>query len=148
MRTALIAALLLSFTACQSAPGPQPVNQTPAKPASGGGMSAPHAESAGAGQPSTSAPDQPLDDKVAQLKAAYDKNPSDASAKKALADATFENAQYYMYKSTLQPNQKYPKALALYREVVKLDPANSDAHESIDMIEGIYRQMGRPIPTS
>jgi tetratricopeptide (TPR) repeat protein len=150
MRTALLVICLASLSACASAPGPQPVNQTPAK-ASGAGAgsgapSAPHAAAPGTAEASSDAPDQPLDDKVAELKSAYEKNPSDASAKKALADATFQNAQFYMYKSPLPPNQKYPKALTLYREVLKLDPSNSAAQDSVDMIESIYRQMGRPVP--
>lgn len=147
MRTALIAICLVSLSACTSAPGPQPVNQTPAKPAPAT-ASAPHSGGPGTAEASQDAPDQPLDDKVAALKATYDKNPSDAAAKKALADATFQNAQFYMYKSPLPPGQKYPKALALYREVLKLDPSNASAQESVEMIEGIYRQMGRPIPAA
>lgn len=144
MRTAFIAAILASLTACASAPGPQPVNQAPAKPAAAG-SSAPHEDAAGSSQSAAAAPDQPQDDKVAQLKAAYDKSPNEAN-KKALADATFDNAQFYMYKSPLPPGQKYPKALQLYREVVKLDPSNKDAQDAVDMIESIYRSMNRPIP--
>jgi hypothetical protein len=53
-----------------------------------------------------------------------------------------------MYNSPMSPKEKYPKALALYREVVKLDPTNDQAKNAVDMIESIYRQMGRPIPES
>ena len=83
---------------------------------------------------------------LAEAKAAYDKNPSDAAAKKAYTDAMFQNAEYYMYTSPAPPNQKYPKALALYRQVLKLEPDNVRAKESAEIIEGIYRQMGRPVP--
>lgn len=100
----------------------------------------------GGGAMKPDAPDQPMDDKVAEARAAYDKNPSDAAAKKALVEVTLQNAQFYMYKSPLPPNQKYPKALKLYREVVALDPSNSKAKESISMIEQIYQSLGKPVP--
>jgi tetratricopeptide (TPR) repeat protein len=37
-------------------------------------------------------------------------------------------------------------ALRHYRRVLELDPDNSRARAEIDQIEGIYQQMGRPIP--
>jgi hypothetical protein len=143
----LVSCLLLS--ACSAAPGPQPVNQSvaPKTPAPAGGGGGPHA-APGTADASKDAPTAPLDDKVTQLQAAYEKSPNDAALKKQLADATFQNAQFYMYNSPLPPGQKYPKALALYRQTVKLDPSNELARESIDTIEGIYRSMNRPIPES
>ncbi len=148
-RIAIIIALV-SLSACSSAVGPQPVNkpaagtQTPAQ-APGGGASSPHA-TPGSSEASSNAPSAPLDEKVAQLQAAYDKNPSDAKAKTELASAVFENAQFYMYKSPLPPNQKYPKALALYRQTLELDPSKTEARDSIEMIESIYRSMGKEVP--
>ncbi len=41
---------------------------------------------------------------------------------------------------------KYPRALRLYREALKLDPNNKEAKANKKMIEDIYRSMGRPIP--
>jgi hypothetical protein len=37
-------------------------------------------------------------------------------------------------------------ALRHFRKVLQLDPGNSRAQAEIDQIEGIYTQMGRPIP--
>jgi hypothetical protein len=142
-------AVLVSFalmSACTAAQGPQPVNTAPSGqqvPATAPGGGHPRPDTAEA---NSSAPDQPLDEKVAQLQADYAQKPNDAALKKQLADATFDNAQFYMYKSPLPPNQKYPKALSLYRQVVKLDPSNDSAKQSIDMIESIYRSMGKPVP--
>jgi tetratricopeptide (TPR) repeat protein len=142
-----VAVLSFAFLAsCSAAPGPQPVNpstgqQTPARaPGSAPGAMPDSPEAR------NNAPTQPLDDKVAQLQAAYDKNPNDAAAKKQLADALYQNANYYMYNSSLGPKEKYPKALALYRQTLKLDPSNSGAQEAVGMIESIYRQMGREVP--
>jgi tetratricopeptide (TPR) repeat protein len=147
MRRFAVLASLALVSACSTAPGPQPVNQAPPSqqvPAQSGGA-APRA-TPGSSEANASAPNAPIDQKVAELEAAYAKNPGDASAKKQLADASFENAQFYMYKSPLPPNQKYPKALALYKRTVDLDPSNVSAKESIDMIESIYRSMGKPVP--
>lgn len=100
----------------------------------------------GGGAMKPDAPDQPMDEKVAEARAAYDKNPGDAAAKKALVEVTLQNAQFYMYKSPLPPNQKYPKALKGYREVLALDPSNAQASDSIAMIESIYKSLGKPVP--
>jgi cytochrome c-type biogenesis protein CcmH/NrfG len=133
------------MSACTAAQGPQPVTPPGGQqvPATAPGGEHPRPDTPDA---SASAPSQPLDEKVAQLQADLAKKPNDAALKKQLADATFDNAQFYMYKSPLPPNQKYPKALSLYRQVVKLDPSNDAAKQSIDMIESIYRSMGKPIP--
>ena len=148
MRRTAILISLLALSACTTAPGPQPVQTNQSLPSSPttapGPTSAPSLGSdpkAGA-----TAPDQPLDERVATAKAAYEENPSDTAAKTAYADAALMNANFYMYKSPLPPNQKYPKALALYREVLKADPSNAAAKESIETIESIYRSMNRPVP--
>jgi tetratricopeptide (TPR) repeat protein len=146
-RFALVPAILL-MSACSSAPGPKAMEPSPSHPTSSAPQSAPPAggPSAGSAEASNNAPNTALDDKVAELRAAYDKNPADPKAKKDLEAATLQNANYYMYKSNLSPGQKYPKALSLYRQVLKLDPANSEAQEAVGMIESIYRQLGKPVP--
>lgn len=148
MRRFAILTSLALFSACSTAPGPQPVGQNPGAPAPPA-QTAPAAKPAapaGTSEASAEAPTQPLDEKVAATKAAYDRNPTDTAARAAYADATFQNAQFYMYNSPLPPGQKYPKALALYREAVKLDPSNDAAREAITTIEDIYRSLGRPVP--
>jgi hypothetical protein len=51
-----------------------------------------------------------------------------------------------MYSSPLPPGQKYPKALAMYREVLKLDPNHAEARDATKMIEDIYASLGKPVP--
>jgi hypothetical protein len=48
--------------------------------------------------------------------------------------------------SALTPKEKYPLSLQMYREVLRLDPKNKEAKSNKELIEGIYKQMGRPVP--
>ena len=73
-------------------------------------------------------------------------SPSDPTVKKAQIDAHMQYANYFMYESTLPPKEKYPSALRQYRMVATLDPSNTEAQQNINLIEGIYNQMGRPVP--
>lgn len=73
-------------------------------------------------------------------------NPKDAEVNKALAAAHLKYADSFMNNESLPPRQKYRPALKQYREVLTYDPANKDAKEKINLIEGIYKQMGMPIP--
>ncbi len=151
MRFAALVAAVVLVSSCSNAGGPKPI-----EPASGPGSTAqkgpapekPGGAMPGAGAMKSDAPDQPMDEKVAEARSAYEKNPSDAAAKKALVEVTLQNAQFYMYKSPLPPNQKYPKALKGYREVLALDPSNAQAADSIAMIESIYKSLGKPVPES
>jgi len=79
-------------------------------------------------------------------KADYTKKSSDTKLKSAYVNATVDYATKTMYANSLDPKQKYPGALKLYREALKVDPSNADAGRNKDMIESIYKQMGRPIP--
>jgi hypothetical protein len=69
-----------------------------------------------------------------------------AKTKKTYIEATLAYADAVMYSKTLGPKVQYPKALNLYREVLKVDPKNKHAKDNKEMIEGIYKSMGRPIP--
>lgn len=69
------------------------------------------------------------------------------SAKAYYVKATMALANLYMEGDNgVPPRLKYPKALAYYREVLKVDPKNSDAKRSADTIIQIYKSMGRPVP--
>jgi hypothetical protein len=48
---------------------------------------------------------------------------------------------------TAKPMDKYPKALALYRVALSLDPDQPEAKANSEMIIGIYESLGRPVPT-
>jgi tetratricopeptide (TPR) repeat protein len=76
----------------------------------------------------------------------YKANAKDAEVKTALAGAHLKYGDSFMYNESLPPRQKYRPALKQYREVLTYDPQNKDAQEKIKLIEGIYKQMGMPIP--
>ncbi len=82
---------------------------------------------------------------ITPLEAAYKAKP-DADVKKALADANLGKGDSFMYNDALAPRMKYPSALRAYREVLKYDKENQKAQQGIATIEGIYKQMGRPVP--
>jgi tetratricopeptide (TPR) repeat protein len=47
---------------------------------------------------------------------------------------------------SVQMSERMGGALRHFRRVLQLDPGNSRAQAEIEQIEGIYTQMGRPIP--
>jgi tetratricopeptide (TPR) repeat protein len=83
--------------------------------------------------------------KVDQLEAQYKKKPT-ASLKNQLAQAYYDYGHAQMTDSALSPKVKYRGALKSYRQALKLNPNHKQAKADKDMIESIYRQMGRPIP--
>ena len=67
-------------------------------------------------------------------------------AKQLLVAASDRYALSSMYAAVLPPKVKYRQALRLYREVLKIDPANREAKNNSELIISIYRSMHRPIP--
>ncbi len=86
-----------------------------------------------------------FDEAIALLDKSYKAKPT-PELSKALASASMAKADDAMYGNSLPPREKYPTALRTYRQVLKYDKANKKAQENIATIEGIYKQMGRPIP--
>ena len=80
-------------------------------------------------------------------KLGYTKDPASKTAKDTYV---FTTVRYGLAKmdggNSEAPNVKYPGALKLFREALKVDPTNKDALQSKDLIESIYKQMKRPIP--
>ena len=87
-----------------------------------------------------------FEEAIAVLDPAYKANPKDAEITKALAETHLKYGDSFMYNEALPPRQKYRPALKQYREVLTYDPKNKDAQDKIKLIEGIYKQMGMPIP--
>lgn len=106
--------------------------------------------SAAFGQAKTMAKDEKLLAQAKALytrsKAAFVKNPKDSKIKKGYIDATVSFGTISMNSPVLTPKQKYPQALKLYREALKIDPKNEIALNNKKMIESIYKSMNRPIP--
>ena len=85
------------------------------------------------------------DEAISELEGSYKVKPK-PDVKKALAEANLAKADAFMYDDSAPPRIRYTTALRAYRETLKYDPANKKAQENIATIEGIYKQMGRPIP--
>ena len=79
-------------------------------------------------------------------KAAWMKDKANATKKKAYVKTTVTLGTAVMTSPAFGPKDKYPRALRLYREALKVDPKNKEATENSKMIVDIYRQMGRPVP--
>lgn len=86
-----------------------------------------------------------LEKSYTSTKSAVTKSKSDKTLK-AYTAAALAYADAVMYAGSLPPKDKYPKSLKVYREVLTFDPKNKKAKENKDMIEQIYKSMGRPIP--
>lgn len=87
-----------------------------------------------------------LEKSYKDTKAAYLKVKTDKAKKTAYVNATVKLATATMTSPILGAKVKYPKALRLYREALKIDPKNKEAAANKKMIEDIYKQMGREIP--
>ena len=81
-----------------------------------------------------------FDDNIASAEKAYKAKPGDGGAKQALAEA------YYKRAVALTDARQYASALGDYRRTLKYDPDKDEAKEWIDMIIGIYNDMGRESP--
>lgn len=82
----------------------------------------------------------------ASAKKALSAKPKDKKLQKAFVVATDRYATATMNAPSLPPRMKYPAALRLYREALKVEPTNREAKNNSDMIVSIYKSMGRPIP--
>ena len=69
-----------------------------------------------------------------------------SEAQKQEAQQLAEDAEKIMLDPALAPRDKYPKALGMFRNALKIDPDNALAKNSITLIEDIYKSMGRPVP--
>lgn len=84
--------------------------------------------------------------KLTALEAKLTKNPKDAKLKSEVAEANFQVGYATMMNPELPPRMKYGAALKKYRRALALNPKHAEALKNKDMIEGIYKQMGRPVP--
>jgi tetratricopeptide (TPR) repeat protein len=78
--------------------------------------------------------------------AVLQKAPKSPEVTKALAAAHMAAADAALNDDAMPPMRKYPTALRGYRKVLEYDKTNQKAKDNIALIEGIYKQMGRPIP--
>lgn len=89
------------------------------------------------------------DEAITELETALKGKTSPAEAtqiKTTLAEAHLAQGDFNMYNEQMPPFRKYPAALRAYRKVLEYDKTNAKAKSNIATIEGIYKQMGRPVP--
>lgn len=81
-----------------------------------------------------------------KAKSAYVKDKKSVPKRSAYLASTTKLADLYMTSLGLTPKEKYPNALKYYREILKTDPKNIHARDSVDIIVAIYKSLGRPVP--
>jgi hypothetical protein len=101
---------------------------------------------AGSGGSAPTGEKSALAKKVSEAEARLAKKPSDPQLKKQLAEALYQQGQQIMLDDNLMPREKYGPALKLFDRALAMNPGHPGAKQSKEMIEGIYRQMGRPVP--
>ena len=86
-----------------------------------------------------------LDAKVEKAEAKAKASGASAADKQAAAAARMERGNFY-YNS--QDKRLYRYALGDFRHALRYEPGNAEAKEKIEMIESIYKSLGRPVPTN
>jgi len=79
-------------------------------------------------------------------KNALAKTPNSPRAKKDFATIGAAYGHESMISPVLAPRVKYPQALRIYREVLKVDPYQETAKSESELIIRIYHDMHRPVP--
>lgn len=87
-----------------------------------------------------------LEKEYSTAKTALSKRPKDKKAQERFTAIGALYGHESMMSPVLPPRVKYRQALHIYREVLKVDPANKVAKGDSDMIISIYKSMGRPVP--
>jgi hypothetical protein len=86
-------------------------------------------------------PQPALDARIARLSEQH-------GSKRELAAVYVQRGTARMMDPQAAPHLKYPAALSDFREAMRLDPANQIAAGSAQLIEEIYRGLGKPVPTN
>ena len=87
-----------------------------------------------------------LEKKQVAAKTVFDKSPKKPGAKASFIELSNKLAYETMMARFIPSKERYPKALRLYRSVLKVDPKNETATMWKRQIEDIYKSLGRPIP--
>ena len=90
--------------------------------------------------------DKKYDEAITSLEAAHKAKPKSVEVQKELSEAYTLKGDSSMYNDAAPPRQRYPDALRAYRKAVENDKDNKKAKDNVALIEGIYKQMGRPVP--
>jgi hypothetical protein len=89
----------------------------------------------------------PLDKAFADAQAKLKKSPKDAKVKKTYVEAAYKYGHTVMTSQGKLPSRvMYRAALALFRKALAVNPEHKPSLDDKKLIEGIYQQMGMPIP--
>lgn len=89
------------------------------------------------------APVDPLVQAEAELSAAKQAYLDARKNKANLEQAAFKYGEVVVLSPALSPKEKYPLALALFRQTLALNPDNKEAKDWEAQIVGIYASLGR-----
>ena len=95
------------------------------------------------GKPPVETPE--LDEKIEKAEAKARAAGASAADKQAAAAAHMARGNYYY---NAQDTRLYRYALGDFRRALRYEPGNAEAKEKIEMIESIYRSLGRPVPNN
>jgi hypothetical protein len=115
----------------------------------GMGGASPHAMPSEGPEPAPNAKDPAVDKLVTAAKAAGMKSkaaPGNSALRAAAGEAYYKAGHEMMVSAKLNRKVKYRGALRLFREALRVDPAQRQAAGEKQLLEDIYRSMGRPIP--
>ena len=94
-------------------------------------------------KPPVATPD--LDEKIEKAEAKANASGASAADRQAAAAARMARGNFYY---NAQDTRLYRYALGDFRRALRYAPDNAEAKEKIEMIESIYRSLGRPIPAN
>lgn len=92
-----------------------------------------------------SAPTDPLLSAQSELVSAKAQYLSARKSGKGLGEAAFAYGEVVVNSPAMPPREKYPLALALFRQTLKLDPNNKKAKQWEQTIVSIYKDLGRTV---
>ncbi len=91
------------------------------------------------------APVDPMRGAQADLEQVKAKYLSARKSGQGLAEAAYAYGEVVVESPALKSQEKYPLALALFRQTLKHDPSHAKAKEWEQLIVSIYEDLGRPI---
>ncbi len=94
----------------------------------------------------TKADVEKLETAAAGLEKQQKARPNDSDLKARTAEADYQAGHAMMMSEELDRKVKYRGALKYFRRALALNPDHKLAAEDKNLIESIYKQMGRPIP--
>lgn len=96
-----------------------------------------------ANQAGTTPPEDALANAQGELSAARQAYIDSRKSRSGLKEAALHYGEVAVNSPALMPGEKYPLSLALFRQVLEMDPDNETAREWENTILTIYKSLGR-----